>query len=69
MIVQIILMDMEFDYTKDELMGKKFVNTSDAKYHVAYIERCICTVKEICRAVESDLSLNCLHKLIVMNLV
>ena len=68
-IVQTILMDMEFDSTKDELMGKPVVNNSAAKEHVAEIERCICTVKERCRAMASDLPFNFLHKTIVINLV
>ena len=37
MIVQTILMDMEFDSTKDGLMGKTVVNNSAAKEHVAEI--------------------------------
>ena len=45
MIVQTILMYMEFDSTKYELMGKTMVNTSAAKGHVAENERCIHTVK------------------------
>ena len=45
MILQTILMDMEFDSTKDELMGRKVVKTSAAKEHVAEFERCISTVK------------------------
>ena len=69
MTVQHILMEMEFDYNKDELMGKTVVNTLTTNYYVAYIERCINTVKERCRDVASDLPLNCLHKLIVVNLV
>ena len=62
-------MDMEFDSTKNELMGKTVVNNSAAKEHVAEIERCICTVKERFRAVASDLPLNCLHKTIVVNMI
>ena len=69
MIVQTILMDMEFDPTKDELMGNMVVNTSATKENVAEIERCIHTVKERCRAVASDLPFNCLHKTIVINMI
>ena len=69
MIVQNILMDMEFDSTKDELMGKTVVDTSAAKEHVSKIERCIHTIKERCRAMASDLPFNCLHKTIVINLI
>ena len=69
MILQTILMDMEFDSTKDELMGRKVVKTSAAKEHVAEFERCISTVKQKFRAVESDLPFNCLYKLIVVNMV
>ena len=46
MIIQSILMDMEFYSTKDQLMGKTIVNTLSTKEHVAEIERYICTVKE-----------------------
>ena len=69
MIVQTILMDVEFYCTKYELMGKTVVNTSAAKEHVAEIELCIRTVKEICRKVASDFPFNCLHKTIVINLI
>ena len=69
MIVQNILMDMEFDSTKDELMGKTVVHSSDTKEHVSKIEHCIHTVKERCRAMESDLPFNFLHKTIVINLI
>ena len=68
-IVQTILMDMEFDSIKDELMVKIVVNTLVEKYHVAEIEICINTVKERCRAMASGLPFNFLHKLIVANLV
>ena len=44
-IVQTILMDMEFDSTKDELMGKIVFNTSAAKEHVAKIKMYILTAK------------------------
>ena len=69
MIVQTILMDMEFDSTKDELMGKTVVNTSTAKEHVAEIEWYIRTVKERCRAMAKQFPFNCLHKTIVINLI
>ena len=69
MIVQTILMDMEFDKTADHLMDSTVVNTSAAKEHVAEIERCICTTKERCRSIASTLPYNRLHKLIVTNLV
>ena len=45
MKVQTILMDMEFDKTRDGLMDNVVVNTSIAKEHVAKIEQCIRTVK------------------------
>ena len=45
MKVQTILMDMEFDKTRDGLMDNVVVNTSIAKEHVANIEQCIRTVK------------------------
>jgi len=69
MIVQTILMDMEFDSTVNELMGKTVVNTSAAKEHVAEIERCIRTVKERCRGIAATLPYKCLPKMIVTNLV
>ena len=69
MIVQTISMDMEFDSTTDELMGKTVVNTSAANEHVVEIEPCICTVKERCCAVASDLPFNLLHKTIVINMI
>ena len=46
MIVQTILLDMEFDSTKYGIMGKPVVNTFSAKEHVVKIERCIHTIKE-----------------------
>ena len=69
MIVQTILMDMEFDSNKYELMGKTVVNTSAAKEHVAEIERCIRTAKDRCRAVACDFPLNCQHKTIVIKMI
>ena len=39
MIVQTVLMDMEFDKTVDELSDRTVVNTSAAQEHVAEIER------------------------------
>ena len=39
MIVQTILMDMEFDSTLYELMGKTVINTSTTEENVAEIER------------------------------
>ena len=69
MIIQNILMDMEFYSTKYELMGKTLENTSAAEEHVAEIERCIHTVKERCRTVASDLQFNYLHKTIVINMI
>ena len=41
MILQYILMDMEFDNTIDELMENFVVNTSTSKEPVAEIERAI----------------------------
>ena len=39
MIVQTVLMDMEFDKTVDELSDRILVNTSAAREHMAGIER------------------------------
>ena len=69
MNVHSILMYLLFDSTNDELMGKRVVNTQDTKQHVVQIDMCIRTLKEVCRVVESDLTFNCLHKLIVLNMV
>ena len=69
MIVQTILMDMEFDKTKSELMDKVVVNTTAAREHVAEVERAIRTLKERARAATSVLPFKCLHKLIVTNAV
>ena len=69
MIVKPILMNVELDSTKDELMGKTVVNNSASKEHVAYIERCIFIVKERCSSVASDLPFNFLHEFIVVNMV
>jgi hypothetical protein len=46
MIVQTILMDMEFDKTAEPLMGDVAVNMSTAREHIAEIERSIRTIKE-----------------------
>ena len=62
MIVQNILMDLEFDYTKDELIDKTVVKTSATRNHVADIEKFISSAKEIPRAVESDLPFSCLYQ-------
>ena len=68
-IVQNILMYLELNSTKAELMGKTFVKTSSAREIVADIERWISTVNKRCRDMASDLSFNCLQKFIVVNLV
>ena len=39
MVVQTVLMDMEFDKTVDELSDQTVVNTSAARDHVAEIQR------------------------------
>ena len=46
MIVHIVILDMEFDKTINNLMGNVVVKTSASKQHVAEIERGIWTVKE-----------------------
>jgi hypothetical protein len=53
MVVQTILMDMEFDKTVEPLMADVTVNTSAAQEHVAEIERSIRTVKERARCITS----------------
>ena len=45
MILQTVLMDMEFDKTIDEIMVNVVVKNSITKEQVAEIERDICTVK------------------------
>ena len=69
MVVQTVLMDMEFDKTIDELSDRTVVNTSAAREHVAEIERQIRTAKERCRAIVSTLPFAILPKLIVTNIV
>ena len=46
MIVQTVLMEMDFNKTKDELIENVFVNNSATKENVAEIERTIRTFKE-----------------------
>ena len=46
MVVQAILMDMEFDNTIDKLMEKSVVKTSTSKEHVGEIDRINRTVKQ-----------------------
>ena len=55
MVVQTVLMDMEFDKTIDELSDQTVVDTSAAQEHVAEIERQIRTAKERCHALLSAL--------------
>ena len=50
-------------------MVKTFLNTLAAKEYAADIDRCICAVKDRRRSMTSDLPLNFLHKLVVVNLV
>jgi hypothetical protein len=69
MVVQTILMDMEFDKTVEPLMVEVTVNTSAAREHVAKIEQSIRTVKERTRCVICVLPFKFLHKLIVTNVV
>jgi hypothetical protein len=69
MIVQTILMDMEFDKTVEPLMGNVVVNTSAAREHIAEIERSIRTIKERCHCVIRVLPFKFLHKLIVTNVI
>ena len=46
MIVQTVLMEMDFNKTKDELIENVFVNNSATKENVAEIERTIRKFKE-----------------------
>ena len=46
MIVQTVLMEMDFNKTKDELIENVFLNNSATKENVAEIERTIRTFKE-----------------------
>ena len=69
MVVQTVLMDMEFDKTVDELLDRTVVNTSAARGDVADIEHQIHTTKERCRAIVSTLPFEILPKLIVTNIV
>ena len=67
--VTTILTDMEFTSVTDPLLGKKSVNTTAAKEHVAEIERSIQTIKERGRAVVSTLPFDVLPKLISFNII
>ena len=62
MIVQTVLMDMEFDKTVNELSDRTVVKTSAARKHVAEIERQIRTTKERCHAIVSTLPFEILPK-------
>ena len=46
MVINIFLMDMEFDKTIYKLMVNVIFNNSAAKEHVTEIEQTICTMKE-----------------------
>ena len=69
MVVQTVLMDMEFDKTVDGLSDKTVVNTFAAREHVAETERQIRTTKEHCCAIVSTLPFAILPKVIVSNIV
>ena len=69
MVVQTILMDMEFDKTINELTKQTVINIYATKEHVADITRCIHTVKELSYAIVSILPFQYLHQMIVTNIV
>ena len=69
MIVQTVLMNMEFDETVDELLERTVVDTAVAREHVAEIKCQIQTTKERCCAIIGTLPFEVIPKLIVTNIV
>ena len=64
-------MDGEFEKVREETPDVE-MNTAAAHKHVTDIERGICTLKECCRCIVSDLrvtEIQCFHKWIVVHCV
>ena len=68
MIVQTVLMDMEFEKTTNGLMNETVMNTSAIKEHISETERCIFTVKECSCDVASTIPFQYVHKIIVTHI-
>ena len=69
MLLQTVLVDIEFENTIDELMENSVVNTSIAKEHVSEIERNIHTVEESTIWIINTVNLKYLHKLLITNIL
>ena len=69
MIVQTVLMEIEFDKTLGELSDRTIVGTSAAREHVTKIERQICTTKERCHTVVSTFPFEVIPQLIATHIV
>ena len=67
-IVNLVLMDMEFDKIRDVLSMVE-VNTTAAQEHVPEIERRIRTIKERVRSVTSDFPFNPVPMLVLVQTV
>ena len=67
-VVNLMLMDMEFDKIKD-VLPMIVVNTTAAREHVPEIERQIRTIKERVRSVTSDFPFNPVPVLVLVQTV
>ena len=62
-------MYMQINKTIDGLMENATVNTSSTKEHIAEINRTVRTIKERTRIIVPTMPFNCLHKLLISNIV
>ena len=69
MIIQDVLMDIEFERTIDKLRGDVFVDTSTTKEHIIEIERATRTVKYRSRFIVTTMPFKYLQKLLIANIV
>ena len=68
LVVNLMLMDMEFEKVKDKLPLVE-VNTTAAREHVPEIERRIRTIKERVRAATSDFPFNPIPMMVLIQMV
>ena len=69
MILQNILIDMEFYSNIDEMMRNVIVNNSISKEHVAKIERAICTFNERTRLFFTTIPFKYPHKVLIPSII
>ena len=67
-VVNLMLMDMEFEKVKDKLPLVE-VNTNAAREHVPDMERCIRTINEYVRAATSDFPFNPIPMMVLIHTV